>query len=182
MFDPIKVAKLELDWWQAHHVGDVDRLHASLTSQVQELYQLNSDESEQFVVNFMDMVKLHDARKVDEARESMWKGYQIVLEKTSLDFDPQVVGDLEIDWIALHDELEFQPDKSALREIFMQLYAELFSIDEDLLLSEYRVLATYEHDLAEKDGIDEATQKFHWERCGIFLRRFYFRLRDLISP
>ena len=53
--------------------------------------------------------------------------------KKSYDFDPKKLGEVEVGWWKLHDELEFEPNKIELVDLFAKLYSEIFSIDEKML-------------------------------------------------
>jgi len=182
-FNPNNVAKYELLWWQAHHIGNREKLFENLVKQLEEMYKMSQAEAEKAIGFIMLAVKYHDTENYKDAITKVEQYYLVIKNTASLNFDTKKVAELEVAWWQLHDELEVNPDKSSLAELFTKLYAAIFDIPEEnlSLVGFFKALATYEHDLAEDPKTDPSRVEFHWKRTELMLQKFYEELLTQIK-
>ncbi len=177
-FDPKKVGSFELKWWRAHNENDKEKMLKFLKLQYQNLFNLDSRTSELVLKYLLSAIESHNGQDFQTAQKEMTKFYEVITDKTGLNFDTKLAATYEVDWWELHDRLEHSADKSEITNLFQLLYSTMFSLDPKNLkcAAEYRTLATYEHDLAGDPLTDKSKVEFHWKRCAIFLERFYEEL------
>ncbi len=182
-FNPKLVGQAETNWWIAHNNKDKSKMLLHLSEQLSLLYGLSEVETTQALSYLAQAIKHHDDRTLDQAHQAIGNYYTIIKDVTGLTFDPQAVGDLELAWWDIHDELEDNPDKSLLAQAFTRLYAQQFNIDKEKLVTAgtIRAKATLEHDLAETDGITPEQSRTHWHNTEQLLIEFYSELFNVID-
>jgi hypothetical protein len=178
-----KVARFELSAWIAHNEKDIDKLFQNLTSYYQELYQIDENSANKISQYWVQGAREHDNDDLSKALDPIEKAFQVLENSTNLGFDYSKVADLEVSWWRIHDELEFNPDKSQLEQAFSNLYAEIFNLDSKKLkyVGIFKAQATYEHDLAEDPKTDKSKIAFHWERCEVMLEKGYEELQEILN-
>jgi hypothetical protein len=166
-----KVARFELSAWIAHNEKDIDKLFQNLTSYYQELYQIDENSANKISQYWVQGAREHDNDDLSKALDPIEKAFQVLENSTNLGL-----------W-RIHDELEFNPDKSQLEQAFSNLYAEIFNLDSKKLkyVGIFKAQATYEHDLAEDPKTDKSKIAFHWERCEVMLEKGYEELQEILN-
>lgn len=181
--DPDKLGKLEVGWWRAHNEHNKPKLAKLLVEQNMLMYGLTEDEAKSALGDLVFGVNYHDMRKWDEAIEAVTCYYQKILKKSGLKYDPLTVAKLEVGWWRLHDELEHNPDKSALAKAFAKLYASQFNIKIEKMIKagELKAEATREHDIAEAPNTPKNEAEVHWENAEKLLVDFYGEIKKELS-
>ncbi len=183
-FKPEKTAELEINWWKAHNQNSKKELRKFSTQWIKELYNVGNDEAKEMTQTmFKAVTEGHNQRNWELAVNAMESFYSTALENMEADFDPRQVAELEVNWWQVHDDLEDSVDKLELEKAFSALYGELYQQSE-LQLREavhWKAMATFEHDLAEKEGISKEKQEKHWQEAEKHLQNFYHELRKLVS-
>ncbi|MBU0708151.1 di-trans,poly-cis-decaprenylcistransferase [Patescibacteria group bacterium] len=183
-FDPKKAAQYEVGWWKAHHYRDTVKMRENFVKLVSEVYSMDLESASGTLDCFTRaVVEGHNQRDWVVASEEMSKFYQLIKESTQMNFDPRAVGILEVAWWEIHDELEEVVDKQRLEDAFVGLYGEIYQQSAMQLqkAAHLRAMATFEHDLAEKEGISSAEAGKHWKEAQVYLEKFYHELRELVS-
>jgi hypothetical protein len=179
-FDPEEIGTVEFTWWKAHHKKNKSLMAQMLLKQNILLYELNKIEAQKTLDFLIRAVKGHDLRDWGSAIKAMTKYYQIIKNRTGLEFKPKDAAELEIGWWKLHDQLEYVLDKTPLEQAFIKLYACIFGVETTKLqeLGKYRARATYEHDLAEDPKTPSKEVDTHWQNTKNMLIKSY---RELLS-
>lgn len=182
-FDPNELGTLEVGWWRAHNEKDKPRMLKFLVDQNVRMYGFNEDEARLALQSLVEGAKYHDTREWEKAVDSVNNYYEKVREKTGLMFDPRQVAELEVGWWKLHDELEFNPDKTELAYSFARLYSTEFGTDIEKMLEAGRLKAeaTKEHDLAEDLNTPFEQVETHWDNANRFLISFYEELGKVLQ-
>lgn len=179
-FDPTATAQAEYEFWRAHNDKDIPQLSAALESWTSELYGLDPETSAKAVAALLEATQHHDTRDWDQATACAERYYAVIHDHTDLQFNPKQAGELEVTWWQIHDELEFETDKTRLVNAFSDLYAEVFgtSLEAVRPMATLKARATVEHDLAEADGTDPDAAEQHWLAAAESLKRSYQALRQ----
>ncbi len=182
-FDPVKVASLEVKWWQAHNDKDRPLLIQILILWLQELYGINQEDAQNLVRYLAKAVAFHDRRQWQEATREMVGYYEHINKILSANMDVEKAGELEVGWWKLHDELEFVEDKTPLAKHFSKLYANVYSINEATLQNcgVLKAEATREHDYAESSDTENDEISTHWQNAEKYLNNFYAELKILVK-
>lgn len=179
-FNPILVGQAEVGWWRAHNEKDIDRLRQLLIEEHMLLYDLDEETAKRALSPLVEATKYHDKRDWQSAVDKVAEYYEAIKNKSSLDFDPREVAELEVGWWRLHDDLEGSTDKSSLAEAFAKLYATQFGKDVEVMreAGALKAQATYEHDLAEDSNTPVSDVDNHWQKAGELLVEFYKELKS----
>lgn len=182
-FNPTQLGNLEVSWWRAHHEKDKTKMAQLLTEQNIVLYGFSEEEAKSALLDLINGVKNHDTRNWNQAIESVTSYYEKVKIKTHLTFNPKEMAILEVGWWQLHDELEFNPDKSKLALAFAKLYAAQFetSVESMMAAGKLKAAATKEHDLAEDPNTSTTEVGNHWGAAKQHLIDFYAELKRVLS-
>lgn len=180
--DPTQLGNLEVGWWRAHNDKDKPRMAQLLIEQNMALYGFSPEEAKSALQDLVGGVSYHDTRQWDEAINAVTGYYQKIKEKTALGFDPAEVAKLEVGWWQLHDELEHNPDKTALADAFAKLYATQFGveIEKTKKAGQLKAEATREHDFAEDPSTPPDEVEMHWGKANELLIDFYQELKSVI--
>lgn len=181
--DPVKVGVTECGWWRAHHQGDNVRMFSLLLEQNMLVFGLDQNSAKEAVLVLAESNQHHNSHDWAKAKVAVTNYYSLIKERTGLSFDPQRAAELEVGWWETHDELEGNPDKSALARNFAELYAEIFSLEPEQLRTagEIKARATQEHDLAEDKNTSEEDAKAHWQLAEKLLVDFYQELKKVLA-
>lgn len=183
-FKPEKVAELEISWWKAHNKDNIEKMQRIFINWIKELYNVGNENATNMTkAMFRAVMEGHNQRNWELAVNAMESFYSIALENMEADFDPQKAAELEITWWQVHDKLEGCINKLELEKAFSALYGELYQQSELQLreAAHWKAMATFEHDLAEKEGISSTEREKHWQEAEKYLQRFYRELRELVS-
>jgi hypothetical protein len=182
-FNPEQVARLELGWWQAHNDKDRVRLKQTLRDWVIKLYKVEPATAATCSSMFITAASLHDRDNFTQAVGPMGQYYALIQSKSGAQFDPHVAARLEVGWWQIHDELEFDDDKSRLIQAFVELYALLYGLTPAKVrrAAELKTRATKQHDLAEAETTPLNQVELHWRRTGKLLREFYVELKRQVN-
>ena len=183
LYNPQKVAQLEVAWWKAHHAKDKRLMFEGLVAQHMEMYGLTKEEALSIVNHFVTGIKFHDTREWDLATEAVQKAYEVIKRVLQLNFETKKAAALEIGWWQLHDKLEFVEDKTPLAQNFADLYATVFSLESAELIEagKMKAEATRQHDLAEAEGAKEDEIERCWTRAEECLAEFYGILKNKVN-
>lgn len=182
-FNPKKVARAELEFYQSHHRHQTEQMVKSFIKLNTELYQLKPASAKQLIKPFLKAIKGHDTRNKKLYLQGMKKVYSIIQHDTGFSFDPNWVARLDIDGYILHDQLENEPDKSQLTNHFTELIAEIFRINrfQAQQAAYYKTLAFTYHDLAEKPNIPAKQEDYWWSKTLQALETSYTHLKDKVA-
>ncbi|MBU1110838.1 di-trans,poly-cis-decaprenylcistransferase [Patescibacteria group bacterium] len=183
-YDSRKAAQYEVGWWWAHNERDVEKMRRNFLSWVKELYGVGKNDAKRMMEFLSEAVSRgHDRRDWDRAVAQMTGFYRLVKKSMRTDFEPSRAAELEVDWWRVHDELEDSVDKEPLEQAFIELYGEIFQQSALQLqqAAHWRAMATFEHDLAEKEGVTLDEMEKHWGKARDYLEKFYSALRELVS-
>ncbi len=183
-FKPEKVAELEINWWKAHNEDNKEKMQVIFINWIKELYNVGNENATNMTkAMFRAVTEGHNQRNWELAVNAMETFYSIALENMKADFDPQRAAELETTWWQVHDKLEGCVNKLELEKAFSALYGEIYQQSELQLreAAHWKALATFEHDLAEKEGISNTEKEKHWQEAKKYLQKFYRELRELVS-
>jgi hypothetical protein len=181
--DPVKVGEAEVGWWKAHNEHDKSKMAELIFEEHMALYGFTLEEAMDASSYLVKAASYHDSRDWEKAIESVTGYYQKIKEKTGLKYDCLEMAELEIGWWKLHDELEFNTDKTELANAFSKLYATEFGIDINKMTKagKIKAFATQEHDLAEDPNTKPNEVNEHWDLAKHLLINFYEELKNNIS-
>lgn len=181
--NPKKLARAEIGWWRAHHDKNKAMLVSNLVKQHMLLYSLTRKEAHNVLMPLFEAIKSHDKRDWNSEVKFATQYYRSIKNKTHMNFNPKEVGELEIKWWKIHDELEYNLDKTKLVIAFSKLYAEIFAIKPKKLeiASRFKAQATYQHDLAENPQTPSFLIEKHWKKAEKLLINFYSELKQVLN-
>jgi len=186
-FDPQKMAKLELGWWQAHNNWKLNKTEdnkkkmvALLREWYQTLYGINQTAAEKLVAILFKAIECHGKKDWSAAAKVLVESYQLLKKMTNYAFTPSTAAELEVDWWRIHDELENDLDKKELEKAFRDYYGEIYRLSalQATKTAHCKTLATYAHDLAEENTGE--SQKYWW-LTEKYLLEAYKALREVAS-
>jgi len=153
-----------------------------LTDLLKELYGLRQEDAVDIAKTMTMAAEYHHRRDWEKVLQTLAKAYEHIKEKTGYVFTPRTVAELEASWWKIHDELENSLDKERLEKALRDFYGEIYRQSELQCrrLAHFKAIATFEHDLAEKDGKREE-QNRHWKNAEEYLVKCYQALREIAS-
>lgn len=175
--NPQKVAKLEVNWWKAHHYGDKKSLVVNLLKHNQTLYGINIFQALILVRTLVPAAKAHNQRDKVSALKHMTEYYERFKHYLGSEMIPAKVAEAEVESWWVHDNSEKSSDKSALVKSFQRLYSNLLVLDENHVkkLAEMKTIAYTNHDKAESTK-DKTVEAQYWEITEDSLVEFYDEL------
>lgn len=180
---PKLLGNLEIGWWRAHNDKDKQRMLELLIEYTKAFYGISAEGAQSALQYLIEGVKHHDTREWDRAIDSVTEYYQIIRNETEFEFDPRELAELEVGWWHLHDELEHNPDKSALATAFAKLYATQFGLDIESMMEVGRLKAeaTQGHDLAEAPETSPSDIELHWSKAKQLLIDCYVEMKRVLE-
>lgn len=175
---PEKVAFFEVQAWKAHHHGQKVRLIYFLLRHHMELFSIHSWQAIKALKLLVPAIRAHNFSKKVEAEELLVTYYSKIKKYTGYSFDPKLVASKEAAWWWIHDDLEYNLEKTPLVQAMTQLYAAILSVPTSATeeCGKLRTQATIFHDLAESKKTPEAQVGDYWKKTELELKKFYTEL------
>ena len=179
VFDPKKVAKLEIAWWKLKRMPKGTRMRDYVFNHLKKQFGLSTKLAAQAGNYLIEGLIAENGKKdLDKAKAKMKKFYKLIKEELKLAFDPSTLASLQV---RLWEDLakKSDPDMAAeATKIARELYAEMYRISlfQATKAAGYMVAASLEGNLAEQ-GLGEE----HWKKAEAHLVKFYSALKERVA-
>lgn len=182
-FDPERIAHYEASGWRAYYDRrwfDVLRLIVALC---QEQFRIPFPASwlAAYYTTRASMAWVPVDHNLEKVRSFLTKFYRIARRYSGLRFDPEQVGELELNYFDVHRRLVGSEDKSEFIEALTRLHSAIFGISPEQAResAEWRVKAS--------NLVDSITGHIStdipgdWRRLEDYLRRCYQSIQEYLA-
>jgi len=176
VFDPDRLADLELDMWQAYYRHEQSRLFLDLVTTLREQYHCSYESAARVGFHFARAASTFSGRTTtpDQVLPDLEQGYEVVSGCVDAKFDPVAVARAELAWwVARRTPGRSSPEQ--VGALIAEENALLFGVPAERVLSA-SILRARAGRLRDEGGADA-----DWTRVGQLLRQSYRELYAAVS-